>query len=360
MNESIEICYRMTVDNTHAGKNPWIAINCTAPLDHTIFICEVNKSNPLLPENILSQPSHRSCFPPVIHRICHAKWTYFLSLYNLYPDIYLRMVYNLNSSSSIKCEDIGGKPASYDYYNSIYNYHSSHLRKWLGHNDQLFLTYDYAKAQCVKYHWSHVDWQWQSHRFNCTEDTKSVYVGNILCEHNPYFIPSENCLSDLHQCKDSTCILKQHLCDGHVDCPGGDDEEDCQICYFSNLHLHANINYCLKKCHVSNCMCTDHYFQCQTGGCVSFAKICDCHRDCPDGSDEMCMESICSSRKCHLIQSLPWAPPMKLRNMKVYITYMGITETLLECPLNTQGLHCIHLLIIRKFQAFQIWMAYQI
>ena len=43
------------------------------------------------------------------------------------------------------------------------------------------------------------------------------------------------------------------------------------------------------------------YFLCvKSGGCVIFSKICDCHKDCEDASDED--EQLCSYYTCHEIK----------------------------------------------------------
>lgn len=36
-----------------------------------------------------------------------------------------------------------------------------------------------------------------------------------------------------------------------------------------------------------DCVCSEAYFQCMTGGCVPVSKVCDYHPDCDDNSDEM-------------------------------------------------------------------------
>ncbi|ELT91369.1 hypothetical protein CAPTEDRAFT_28626, partial [Capitella teleta] len=66
---------------------------------------------------------------------------------------------------------------------------------------------------------------------------------------------------------DGSCILLQHVCDGHGDCPLNEDE-----------------NNCTEVCQPQN---TLHKFQCASGECISLAKVCDCFPDCLDGSDEI-------------------------------------------------------------------------
>ncbi len=44
----------------------------------------------------------------------------------------------------------------------------------------------------------------------------------------------------------------------------------------------------------SQTVCSEFYFQCGSGGCVSWRSVCDCVQDCADNSDELaCGDSIC-------------------------------------------------------------------
>ncbi|XP_066985718.1 low-density lipoprotein receptor-related protein 4 isoform X1 [Macrobrachium rosenbergii] len=61
-----------------------------------------------------------------------------------------------------------------------------------------------------------------------------------------------------------SCVGPEVLCDGHLDCPGGEDEHSCPK----------------NKCPVSE-------FQCMSGTCLESEFLCDGYYDCEDRSDEL-------------------------------------------------------------------------
>lgn len=72
------------------------------------------------------------------------------------------------------------------------------------------------------------------------------------------------------QCKSSSCIDEQQLCDGQAQCPDADDETE------------------------DNCFalpCSFPNFKCKYGACILSIFKCDGKNDCVDGSDEL--ENIC-------------------------------------------------------------------
>ena len=88
----------------------------------------------------------------------------------------------------------------------------------------------------------------------------------------------------LFKCKDGTYILKVLVCDQIYNCPDRSDEQICpRIC-----------NYPKKDCWVSqsrmcvppDCICVAGHFQCRSGGCVPYDRVCDEKADCEDLSDE--------------------------------------------------------------------------
>lgn len=79
-------------------------------------------------------------------------------------------------------------------------------------------------------------------------------------------------------CNDrKTCIPKSYICNSEFDCPGKEDESDCDI---------------------SNCDDLTKFFKCRNGQCISRELICDDTGDCEDNSDEsseMCDELMKST-----------------------------------------------------------------
>lgn len=90
------------------------------------------------------------------------------------------------------------------------------------------------------------------------------------------------------------CISDTHICDGKVDCQDGEDEGNCS--HVCTADMYTSLQFCLKQCHPDNCTCHELYFQCQAGGCLHSALLCDGNSDCVAGGDEiMCPENYITS-----------------------------------------------------------------
>ena len=91
------------------------------------------------------------------------------------------------------------------------------------------------------------------------------------------------------QCLDGTLIIQHHVCDGEADCPDATDEANCSwVCeYSTSSTVYAD---CFTDCVHPNCTCHPLYFNCHSGGCISFSKFCNGINDCSDASDETLCE----------------------------------------------------------------------
>lgn len=112
---------------------------------------------------------------------------------------------------------------------------------------------------------------------------------HVACEF-PLLLSNSSCLTGHFACFDGTCILEHYVCDGVNDCPDSSDETDCEyVCSFFDIASGEKQN-CFASCFIDNCICTDLYYQCPSGGCVPWSRICDGTDDCPSAEDEQVCE----------------------------------------------------------------------
>lgn len=97
------------------------------------------------------------------------------------------------------------------------------------------------------------------------------------------------------ECSDGTCISTELVCNRHADCPGGNDELDCEfcdtdtfdcgdgVCVLNDVVCDGNHD-CENGTDEIDC-CVDK-FQCLDGSCVDVDRWCDGFPDCSDEEDE--------------------------------------------------------------------------
>ena len=94
----------------------------------------------------------------------------------------------------------------------------------------------------------------------------------------------QKCSKAQFQCGDNHCISDRLLQDGKSDCPDNSDEKYNPLACWDTTQV-SNFKDCLK-CQFPTCKCLSNYFQCTSGGCIDWNKVCNKINDCSQGSDE--------------------------------------------------------------------------
>lgn len=152
---------------------------------------------------------------------------------------------------------------------------------------------------------------------DCNDGSDEANCVNITCGPGYY------------QCKDKECIQLSKRCDGHQDCTDSSDEDDCDEkvlvevveaephCAAWEYVCEKNTSICLP--HTARCnmkvecpggtdedgcdlRCSRHgWFACsQQLNCIAMNRVCNNHKDCDDGSDETPDACAQVNRSSHL------------------------------------------------------------
>ena len=108
------------------------------------------------------------------------------------------------------------------------------------------------------------------------------------------FVPSKkkqhtHCLPNQFHCSDGECVAQNHVCSTDIPCASS-------ICSCeSNGDTVSDVYFCHKTCMPNDCVCSQHQFQCISGGCIDMASVCDGQINCADASDEICVTEFMAS-----------------------------------------------------------------
>ena len=110
----------------------------------------------------------------------------------------------------------------------------------------------------------------------------------VLCARAPQkrLIPEVPTQFQYSKCNDGSYIGATLICDGIPNCQEAEDEHNCS--YVCTLQT----SECFSGCIFPRCKCDDYYYQCISGGCMTFDKFCNGESDCPLGEDEQGCEIV--------------------------------------------------------------------
>ncbi|VDK42328.1 unnamed protein product [Anisakis simplex] len=109
-----------------------------------------------------------------------------------------------------------------------------------------------------------------------------------------------SCSENQFMC-DNSCLPLQWKCDGQKDCDDGTDEieEECGLLHEEEdelLNLPTREEY--HQISLRNSFCSPSEYLCEPGKCIPREKLCDNHKDCPNGDDEGHRCGECASYGC--------------------------------------------------------------
>ena len=121
-----------------------------------------------------------------------------------------------------------------------------------------------------------------------SKETFSQYDGYLLF---PIPFSQMKVSTALFHCSDGLYIDETLVCNGIKDCSEGTDEENCICSNYSKVSLSVcKYNHCSKS---KRCPCSDYFYQCSSFPfCIPYLLVCDGHKDCQQGEDEICSDSI--------------------------------------------------------------------
>ncbi|CAD5218061.1 unnamed protein product [Bursaphelenchus xylophilus] len=112
----------------------------------------------------------------------------------------------------------------------------------------------------------------------------------FLCENQKRSV-KHHCDENEFRCRTGQCVPRNVECDRRYDCSDGSDELHCD--YFANHPHHQQRAETVRESpqelqapQESRKDCTDQEFQCPSGICIHYERICDARNDCGDNSDE--------------------------------------------------------------------------
>ena len=141
------------------------------------------------------------------------------------------------------------------------------------------------------------------HKHNALALDDNDALSFILCAREQIIPPAmeASLLFEPFTCTDCSFIAISLQCDGKPNCPNAEDEDHCSEDHCSDhcsVCTAANID-CFTECVYPACVCSDYYYQCTDGGCMTFDKLCDGQLDCPKGEDER--GCVIDQKKKHIV-----------------------------------------------------------
>ncbi len=275
------------------SSSPWMKIPCNESMENSLLICEMIRQNH--PKNV---------FPTkIIYMSCLPGWI-------LSNGVCFTLIrFSIQAAASVIDQLLQGSMASQlatldqalffsVYFNSLIK--GPFLKKTI-----LVQNTTTTCLSISSFIWTDISFEMSKSPISIEPLSCwnfSILPDLILLQQPTIENMRHSCLQGQFTCGDGTCILTRYICDGKHQCPDHSDETECnRVCLHRELET-SNSTYCFKNCSSPDCLCSEFYFQCSSGGCVSWRSVCDCIQDCTDNSDELaCYNNIC-------IREIPKSP----------------------------------------------------
>ncbi len=151
-----------------------------------------------------------------------------------------------------------------------------------------------ASGGCISYHpYREQQTDTQKYYFCAGKKVPEMYVNDLYldCVGSTDEEEYNLLLSSLHRIASMRCKGDIIACfPGHMRCFGIED-----MCIF-DLDMKGNLLFCRNGAHLQDCEdfpCSNAY-KCETSYCIPYRRVCDGHTDCPHGDDETgCDNYVC-------------------------------------------------------------------
>ena len=118
------------------------------------------------------------------------------------------------------------------------------------------------------------------------------FKGGLSVMEGEVAVVTAGCPDWLFTCGDLSCISQLHVFDDVTHCPDVTDESvSAEACWVitDDVKQFGSRDICIT-CKAPSCFCADYLYQCSSGGCITWDKLCNGETDCLSLEDERCAQ----------------------------------------------------------------------